>query len=147
MKNTVKQLGMCLLLSVLSLFPVVTACSDSDDAPATPEIVISENILTNGMSFSKTGGTNTLSIKSNVSLEVTSNEDWCTVTPAASASATVLKYAVTVDENPDAVERIATITVKGGGLTETFNVVQLATNGLWNLVLPRRSLPKVESLR
>lgn len=55
MKNTVKQLGMCLLLSVLSLFPVVTACSDSDDAPATPEIVISENILTNGMSFSKTG--------------------------------------------------------------------------------------------
>ena len=82
------------------------------------------------MSFSKTGGTNTLSIKSNVSLEVTSNEDWCTVTPAASASATVLKYAVTVDENPDAVERIATITVKGGGLTETFNVVQLATNGL-----------------
>ena len=91
MKNTIKQLGICLVLSALSLLPVLTACSDNDDEPAAPEIVISENILTNGMNFSKTGGTSTLSIKSNVSLEVISNQDWCTVTPAASASATVLR--------------------------------------------------------
>lgn len=130
MKNTIKQLGICLVLSALSLLPVLTACSDNDDEPAAPEIVISENILTNGMNFSKTGGTSTLSIKSNVSLEVISNQDWCTVTPAASASATVLRYTVTVEENPDAVERTATVTVNGGGLTETFNVVQVAANGL-----------------
>ena len=130
MKNTIKQLGICLVLSALSLLPVLSACSDSNDEPAAPEIVISENILTNGMNFSKTGGTSTLSIKSNVSLEVISNQDWCTVTPAASASATVLRYTVTVEENPDAVERTATVTVNGGGLTETFNVVQVAANGL-----------------
>ncbi|MBS6238028.1 MAG: cellulase family glycosylhydrolase [Bacteroides sp.] len=126
MKNTIKQLGICLVLSALSLLPVLSACSDSNDAPAAPEIVISENILTNGINFSKTGGTSTLSIKSNVSLEVISNQDWCTVTPAVSASATVFRYTVTVEENPDAVERTATVTVNGGGLTETVTVKQLA---------------------
>lgn len=53
MKNTIKQLGICLVLSALSLLPVLTACSDNDDEPAAPEIVISENILTNGMNFPK----------------------------------------------------------------------------------------------
>ena len=47
MKNTIKQLGICLVLSALSLLPVLSACSDSNDEPAAPEIVISENILTN----------------------------------------------------------------------------------------------------
>ena len=40
MKNTIKQLGICLVLSALSLLPVLSACSDSNDAPAAPEIVI-----------------------------------------------------------------------------------------------------------
>lgn len=126
--NKIKIYLVFLFTIALSAFAV--ACSSNEDEAVTPEIVISENILTNGLNFSKTGGTNTLSIKSNVLLEVTSNQDWCTVTPAASASATVLKYMVRVEENPDAVERTATITVNGGGLTETFNVVQVAANGL-----------------
>lgn len=42
MKNTIKQLGICLVLSALSLLPVLTACSDNDDEPAAPEIVISK---------------------------------------------------------------------------------------------------------
>ncbi len=126
--NKIKNYFVLLFTIALSVF--VVACSSDDDEAVTPEIVIPENILANGMNFSKTGGTNTLSVKSNVSLEVTSNQDWCTVTPAASASATVFKYTVTAEENPDVVERTAIITVNGGGLTETFNVVQVAASGL-----------------
>ena len=80
-----------LLLLTIALSAFAAACSSDDNDPVTPEITISENILANGMSFSKAGGTNTLSVKSNVTLEVTSNQDWCVVTPAVSASATVFK--------------------------------------------------------
>jgi len=127
--NRIKTYLVFCLTIALSAF--AAACSDSnDDEPATPAITISENILTNGMNFAKTGGTSTLSIQSNVSLEVSSNQNWCTVTPAASASATVLKFAVTVEENPEPEIRTAVITVKAGSLTETFNVVQTAADGL-----------------
>ena len=88
-----------LLLLTIALSAFAAACSSDDNDPVTPEITISENILANGMSFSKAGGTNTLSVKSNVTLEVTSNQDWCVVTPTVSASATVFKYTIDVKSN------------------------------------------------
>ena len=119
-----------LLLLTIALSAFAAACSSDDNDPVTPEITISENILANGMSFSKAGGTNTLSVKSNVTLEVTSNQDWCVVTPAVSASATVFKYTIDVKSNSTTDNRTSVITVKGGNLTETFNVIQTATEGL-----------------
>ena len=58
------------------------------------------------------------------------SSDWCVVTPAVSASATVFKYTIDVKSNSTTDNRTSVITVKGGNLTETFNVIQTATEGL-----------------
>ena len=42
-----------LLLLTIALSAFAAACSSDDNDPVTPEITISENILANGMSFSK----------------------------------------------------------------------------------------------
>ena len=49
---------------------------------------------------------------------------------AVSASATVFKYTIDVKSNSTTDNRTSVITVKGGNLTETFNVIQTATEGL-----------------
>ena len=46
-----------LLLLTIALSAFAAACSSDDNDPVTPEITISENILANGMSFSKAGAT------------------------------------------------------------------------------------------
>ncbi len=115
-----------MLLIALSFFSSGMACSDGD-SPETPEIIVANPEVT----ISKTGGTETLSIKSNVTLDVKSNdESWCRVVPASSASATVYKYSVTAEANPDTNDRSTTITVTGGSITETVHVLQTANDGL-----------------
>lgn len=116
-----------LLLAIsLLLFITTTACSGDDD-PVTPEIIPAKSEMT----FSKTGGTETLSVKSNVTLDVKSNdESWCQVAPASSTSADVYKYTVTVDANPGTNDRSTTITIKGGNITEAISVTQVAADGL-----------------
>ena len=94
MKNIIEKFQICLVLSALLFSSFVAACSGNDDT-VTPEITIPANILTDGMTFSKTGGTSTLNIKSNVALEVTSSApEWCKVTAESSASSSILKYTV-----------------------------------------------------
>ncbi|SFK53764.1 Aryl-phospho-beta-D-glucosidase BglC, GH1 family [Porphyromonadaceae bacterium KH3CP3RA] len=125
MMDLIRQyfMGVSLLLAI---FFYATACSGNDE-PVAPEIIPAKSEMT----FSKTGGTETLSVKSNVALEVKSNdESWCRVAPASSASGAVYKYTVTVDANPDTDDRSTTITVKGGNITQTINVVQTAADGL-----------------
>lgn len=69
MKNIIEKFQICLVLSALLFSSFVAACSGNDDT-VTPEITIPANILTDGMTFSKTGGTSTLNIKSNVALKL-----------------------------------------------------------------------------
>ncbi len=128
MRNSIKQLNMSLIFLVaLSFFSFVTACSSDESEPeAAAKIVIANPAL----AFSKTGGTESLYIQSNVKLEVTSSESWCQVAPAASTSTTTLKYTVTIEANPGTTERSATITVKGGSVTETVTIKQPANDGL-----------------
>ena len=121
--NKIKTCLVFLFTIALSAF--AAACSSNNDEAVTPEIVIPENILTNGLNFSKAGGTNTLSIKANVSLEVTSSQTWCTVTPVSSTSDTVFKYMVNVEPNTGK-ERMGTITFALGDLMKTVTVTQLA---------------------
>lgn len=125
MKDIIRQyfMGVSLLLAI---FFYTTACSGNDN-PVTPEIIPAKT----EMNFSKTGGTEALHIKSNVALDVKSNdESWCRVAPASSTSDAVYKYTVTVDANPNTDDRSTTITVKGGTITQTINVVQTAADGL-----------------
>lgn len=124
---TIKPFSRWTWIVLLCFIFVTTACSSSDDDPVTPEITIANP----NMSFAKAGGTGTLSIQSNVTLEVTSNdESWCQVAPATSTSATVYKFTVTVDTNTNTEDRSTTLTVKAGGITETVNVTQSAADGL-----------------
>ena len=132
MRNTIELFKTCLVLSALSLLPFFASCSDDDSGAVAPEVIIPENILTNGMAFAKTGGTNTLNIKSNVAVEVTSSApDWCKVNAETSASSTIFKFTVAVDANTETEDRSATITVTaGGGKTGEFTVTQTAADGL-----------------
>lgn len=133
MKTTMKQFKIYLVLMALSLTlcSFVAACSGDDAESVTPEVIIPENILNTGMTFSKDGGTISLSIKSNVPLEVISSaSDWCKVTPETSASSTIFKYAVTAEPNTDTNDREAVITVKAdGNEVGHFSVVQARGEG------------------
>ena len=131
MKNIIEKFQICLVLSALLFSSFVAACSGNDDT-VTPEITIPANILTDGMTFSKTGGTSTLNIKSNVALEVTSSApEWCKVTAESSASSSILKYTVMAEANTDTSDREAKVTVKAGGSeVGSFTVKQTAADGL-----------------
>jgi aryl-phospho-beta-D-glucosidase BglC (GH1 family) len=103
------------------------ACSSNDFDSVTPEIILAKSEIT----FSRSGGTETLSVKSNVPLDVRSNdESWCRVAPTSSTSDVVYKYLVTVDSNPNTQDRSTTIVVKGGDITKTVSVIQTAADGL-----------------
>lgn len=130
MKNTFKQVHACFLLLALSFFTLAAACG-SDDEAVEPQLTLPEQIVEGGMSFTKEGGSQTLSVKSNVQPEVTSNApDWCSVTPETSQSKTVYKYSITAAANSVAADRSTTITVKAGTLSASFNVTQIAADGL-----------------
>lgn len=116
-----------ILFLLLLLCSSITTCSDDNDEPVTPEITPNKSEFV----FPKTEGTETLSVRSNVSLDVSSSdESWCRVTPASSASDAVYRYTITVDANPDTNDRSATITIKGGNITQTVKVTQTAADGL-----------------
>lgn len=131
MKNTLKRFQFILVLLALCAAPCFVGCSDDDDdAPA--EITIPEKILAEGMTFGKSGGTNILSIKSNVALVVTSSApDWCQVIAETSTSSNILKYSIKATANTDTNIRQATITIKSGVReVGSFIVTQTAADGL-----------------
>lgn len=131
MKNIIERFQFCLTAAVFVASFFAAACSDNEEV-AVPDITIPEKILTNGMTFSKTGGTMTLSIKSNVPLEVTSNAtEWCRVAAENTASTTILKYGITADANTETSDREAVITVSAAGSEAgRFTVRQTAAEGL-----------------
>jgi hypothetical protein len=123
MKNIIRKITFFLLPTLLL---GITACSNDDDS-VTPEIVPAKTEI----QFSKTGGVEQLNVKSNVVLDVKSNDDsWCHVAPASSTSKMVYKYTITVDTNPLTEDRSTTITIKGGDITHTVSVLQTAADGL-----------------
>lgn len=132
MKMTMKRFQTYLMVLWALSLTCFVATSCSDDETAAPETIIPENLLANGMTFAKDGGTLALNIKSNVALEVTSSApDWCTVTSLPSTSTTVSKYSVTTTANTQTDDRTATITVKAGGVEAgTISVKQTAADGL-----------------
>lgn len=132
MKNLIALFKTCFVLSLLLLSSFVVACSSDDDSSVVPEVTIPQNILDNGMAFAKTGGATALSIKSNVTVEVTSSaSDWCKVTAETSASSTIFKYTITVSPNTTTNDRTSTIAVTANGSKiDDFIVTQMAADGL-----------------
>ena len=108
------------LLSILTLGFMIVACVDDDSGEVTPEVVIP----TTEFAIPGAGSTETLSIKSNVSLELKSDQEWCAVTRKESESTSVYTYYLTVAANTASPERIARIIVTGGSYTDTVKVKQ-----------------------
>lgn len=114
------------IILILTLLTQLTACSN-EETPVIPEITPS----TEELNFPNTGGNEVLNIRANIPLDVKSNEEsWCRVAPVSSSSTSVLRYIVTVDANSNPEERRATISLKGGSLSKTVEVVQIAADGL-----------------
>ena len=70
----------------------------------------------------KDADSKTFSIQSNVSWEVSSDQNWCTVSPKSGSNGGTVTVNVTA--NTGSTERTATVTVKGGGITRTVTVTQ-----------------------
>lgn len=130
MKNIIRCFKAFLALMTIPLFFIMAACSD-DNEQVEPIVKISDTVLSSGMTFTKTGGTQTLSIKSNVPLEVTSDKEWCAVTHKSTTANGTNSYEVKLDVNSDTDDRTALITVTANGVTVgSINVKQSASEGL-----------------
>ena len=70
----------------------------------------------------KDADSKTFSIQSNVSWEVSSDQNWCTVSPKSGSNGGTVTVNVTA--NTGSTERTAKVTVKGGGITRTVTVTQ-----------------------
>lgn len=117
------------MLTSLSLwiFIFLASCSDEEDSPVTPEIIPAKTEFV----FPKSGGSETLSVKSNITFDIKSNdESWCRIEASPSTSETVYKYAITVDANNETDDRTTTITLKGSDITQTITIHQTAADGL-----------------
>lgn len=114
------------LLVLVELVTFVIACSGDKNDSVVPDIMVAQS----EMSFSKSGAVASLSVKSNVSLKVSSDQSWCTVESASSSSTSVYKYNVIVAENATSDERVATLLVTGGDVTKTVKITQSAADGL-----------------
>lgn len=124
MKNIIKQFNASLAFMAFSFFLLVAACS-SDNEQVEPVVKIPDTVLSSGMTFAGTEGVQTLSIQTNVALEVTSDKEWCTVTYKNTTAHGTASYQVKLDANPDATERTASITVQVNDTKiGTINVVQ-----------------------
>lgn len=129
MKNIIKPFRFCVVLLALISSSFVAACSD-DNEPMEAVVKIPDTVLNSGLTFSPEGGTQKLSIQSNVPLEVSSDQSWCKVEHKNTTANGTYTFEVTMEKNPDTADRAATVTITGGGLSKEVQVRQAATDGL-----------------
>lgn len=128
-----KQLIKATFLTLwLSIGFIQGACTDKEST-ITPEVNFSQAEFT----FANTGGKETLTIQTNIPLEVVSaNELWCTVTKSNDKTTTSLQYIITTKSNQVIEARQTTITVSGDGFSDEITITQAAgdwleiTNGI-----------------
>lgn len=119
-----------LLTCMLSALMVSCSGDDGEDTPPATETEFKTSADNGGLTFAKSGGTTDLHVQASGKVEVSSNQSWCSVTQASSASTKVLKYTVTVSANTETNDRTAVITVKAGTQTKNVDVFQTAADGL-----------------
>jgi uncharacterized protein YjdB len=107
----------------------ITVATNEGNFTATCAVTVnftsSLNVSPPSLNFAATGGSQTLTVASNVAWTAVSSETWATVSVSSgSGNGTVT---VTASANSGATSRTATITVSGGGLTRTVSVAQAET--------------------
>ena len=122
-----------------------TSCSDGgSEDPAnpnpkpeevvTPEITISSDILTNGLTFDTTQGEKSISFSTNVDwtlsiASTTGGSTWCKAS-ATSGSKGSANVKFTVDEHTDYDDRSVSVTIKAGTVSKTFTITQKCADAL-----------------
>ena len=122
-----------------------TSCSDGgSEEPAnpnpkpeevvTPEITISSDILTNGLTFNTTQGEKSVSFSTNVDwilsiASTTGGSSWCKAS-ATSGSKGSANVKFTVDEHTDYDDRSVSVTIKAGTASKTFTITQKCADAL-----------------
>lgn len=125
-------------LLILALVTIMTssACSDtetiSDGGVTVPDgLNIDEQLLSKGLTVSKTGGEVTISAQSKNAVNATSDQQWCTVTVgSASQMLSVTPVKVNVSPNTETDDRTATITITSGSESKAVKITQKAFEGL-----------------
>ena len=82
------------------------------------------SVAPTSLSFTENGGSEDITITCNSDWTVSSNQTWCTVSPASGSNNG--KVTVTVIANDSTSERSTTITVKSGNVTQEVSVTQAA---------------------
>jgi len=108
------------LLAVLAAFFCMFSC--------TKEVPAELNVSTTELTFTKDGGSQSISFTTNKDWTASSSASWVKVTSSGSSSATSIN--VTADANTDYDDRTATITIKAENLTITVNIKQSTNLGL-----------------
>lgn len=114
MKNIIKPFRFCVVLLALISSSFVAACSD-DSEPVEAVVKIPDTVLNSGLTFSPEGGTQKLSVQSNVPLEASSDQSWCKVEHKNTTANGTSTFEVTMEKNSDAADRTATISIKANG--------------------------------
>jgi hypothetical protein len=90
-------------------------------AAPSPSLTVSPS---SSSGFPSSGGTENLTVTSNVSWTASSNQSWARVSPSSGSGNGSIQ--VTIDPNQNTSTRTATITVSGGGITKTPTITQAA---------------------
>ena len=86
------------------------------------------SVTTTDLTFTKEGGSQTISFTTNKGWTATSSASWLKVTASGTSASTTIS--VTADANPDYDDRTATVTIKAEDKTQTVNVKQSTNIGL-----------------
>lgn len=112
-----------LLLGVFMVF-LLEGCS-KDDATITPEVTISKTVF----NFPNTGGTETLSIQTNIPLILESDDEtWCTVSNVDITSTKIVQYNIITSANNLSENRQTKITVSGDGFNAEIQINQTSAD-------------------
>ena len=86
------------------------------------------DVMTSELSFTKDGGTQSISFSTNKDWTASASESWVTVTSSGTSTSTSIS--VTAAANPDYDDRTATVTIKVEELTKTVSIKQSTNLGL-----------------
>lgn len=123
------------------LLAVATSLGVSACQPVNTTDVLEYKIAPAVLEFPGESSTQYLNVQTTAAVDVVSDMSWCTVKEETSQSVKMIKFAVTVTDNPSVEVRNAILTVTvGGEKTETVKVIQKAC-GLIVDTAPVRNLP------
>ena len=134
MKNFLwKRLYVVTALVSLVAAGSLTACSDDEEGydSGVTGLTVSQELLTEGITMARSGGTTTFAVQSLDAVQASSSEGWCTVQASAPTEALkVVHITVTTQENTDTNDRTAVITLTAGSQSQQVNVMQTASDGV-----------------